>query len=196
MEPIEDGLANLCLVVDSKALPGGAAWPGVLQALTGACPLLAGRLEGGAPLWAKPLAISAIPYGHVGAPDDGLWRLGDQFAVIPSFAGDGIGIALHSAHAAAAAFLGGQDARAFHAGLRADLGPRVKGAALLSRLLVQAWAQPLAAGLTRLRPQLLSAAAAHTRIPAKALERLTPAPARPGTAGCIPPSARRSDCPA
>ena len=196
LEPIEEGLANLCLVIGRGGLGGAAAWTGVLQRLTGHCPVLAERLRGAEPLWAKPLAITAIPYGHVGAPDDGLWRLGDQFAVIPSFAGDGMGIALHSAHAAAGAWLAGQDARTFHAGLRADLGLRVKGSALLSRLLVQGWAQPLAAGLTRARPQLLSAAAAHTRIPARALERLTPAPARPGTAGYRPPSDRRSDCPA
>ena len=195
LEPIEDGLANLCLVVGRRALGGAAAaWTGVLQTLMGHCPLLARRLWGAEPLWAKPLAITAIPYGHVGAPDDGVWRLGDQAAVIPSFAGDGLGIALHSAHAAAVAWLAGQDARTFHAGLKADLGLGVKGSALLSRLLVQGWAQPLAAGLTRLRPQLLSATAAHTRIPARALERLTPAPARPGTAGCRPPSGRRSDC--
>ena len=35
------------------------------------------------------------------AQQPGLWRLGDQAAVIPSFSGDGISIALHSAHLAA-----------------------------------------------------------------------------------------------
>jgi flavin-dependent dehydrogenase len=174
LEPIEEGLANLCLVVGKGALGGGVAWPGVLQSLTTACPGLASRLRGAAPLWARPLAIAAIPYGHVGSANDGLWRLGDQFAVIPSFAGDGIGIALHSAQAAAGAWLAGEDAPAFNRALKADLGARVRGSALLSRLLVQGWAQPLAAGLTRLRPQLLSAAAVRTRIPEKALLRVLP----------------------
>ena len=195
LEPIEDGLANLCLVADLHRLDR-PAFPDLLETIRRACPPLGRRLRDAEFLWPKPLAISAIPYGHVAAADDGLWRLGDQAAVIPSFAGDGLGIALHSAHAAAAAYLAGEDATAFQRRLAADLGVRVRGAALLSRLIVQPWAQGLAVGLTRLRPQLLSAAAAHTRIPDRALDRLRPGPARPGTAGNILPSGRKSDCPA
>ncbi len=195
LEPIEDGLINLCLVADRKTVAKGA-FPALLQTIRAACPALDQRLTGAGPLWRRPLAISAIPYGHVARSDDGLWRLGDQAAVIPSFAGDGLGIALHSAHAAAAAYLAGEPAEAFQRALAADLSLRVKGAALLSRLLVQPWAQQAAVTLTRLRPQLLSATAAHTRIPQGAVDRLTPAPARPGTGGYIPASGRRSDCPA
>lgn len=195
LEPIEDGLANLCLVVEQDALAKGG-FPVLIEAVRAACPRLGERLTLSQALWPKPLAISAIPYGHVARAEDGLWRLGDQAAVIPSFAGDGLSIALHSAHAAAAAHLAGEAAQVFQSRLAAELGPRVKGAARLSRLLVQAWAQPLAMGLTRLRPQLLPAAAAITRIPQRALEALTPGPVRPGTAGNSPPSGRRSDCPA
>jgi flavin-dependent dehydrogenase len=194
LEPIEDGLANLCLVVGRRELDGGSAWAVLLRELLTDCPLLARRLTGSEALWPKPLAISAIPYGHVAKQKDGLWRLGDQAAVIPSFAGDGLGIALHSAHAAAAAYLAGHSAAAFQRRLARELGLRVKAAALLSRLLVRPWAQGLAVGLTQRRPQLLSAAAAHTRIPKRALDRLKPGPAHPGTAGNIPPSGRRSDC--
>ncbi len=196
LEPIEDGLANLCLVAERR-LVARSAFPRLLETIRAACPLLDGRLTGAEPLWPKPLAVAAIPYGHIAQPQDGLWRLGDQAAVIPSFAGDGLGIALHSAHAAAAAYLEGQGAAAFQRRLAADLGLRVRGAALLSRLLVQPWAQSAAMGLTRLRPQLLPAAAVFTRIPDRALKGLIrPGPVRPGTAGYIPPSGRRSDCPA
>jgi menaquinone-9 beta-reductase len=196
LEPIEDGLANLCLVVGRNELDGGSSWAVLLRELLADCLLLAERLAGSDAQWPKPLAISAIPYGHVARPDGDLWRLGDQAAVIPSFAGDGLGIALHSAHAAAAAYLSGGSAAAFQRRLAADLSVRVKGAALVSRLIVQPWAQGVAAGLARRRPQLLSAAAAWTRIPQRAVDRLKPGPARPGTAGNIPPSGRRSDCPA
>jgi flavin-dependent dehydrogenase len=196
LEPIEDGLANLCLAVARGELDGGPPWTVVLRKLRADCPLLARRLDDARALWPKPLAVSAIPYGYVAAAADDLWRLGDQAAVIPSFAGDGLGIALHSAHAAAAAWLAGESAAAFQRRLANDLGPRVKGAALLSRLLVRPWAQGLAVGATRLRPQLLSAAAAWTRIPEGALDRLRPAPVRPGTAGNTLPSDRTSDYPA
>ena len=194
LEPIEDGLANLCLLV--QRAQARAPWPDLLEIIRAACPLLDQRLAGAEALWPRPLAIAAIPYGHVATASDSLWRLGDQAAVIPSFAGDGLGIALHSAHAAASAYLAGETAAAFQGRLAADLGLRVKGAALLSRLLVQGWAQPLAMGLIRLRPRLLSATAAKTRVPERALASLRPGPARPGTAGNIPPSGRRSDCPA
>lgn len=195
LEPIEDGLANLCLVIGEEAL-AGHSWSALLRRLRTNCPGLARRLEDGQALWPKPLAVAAIPYGYVARAKDEVWRLGDQAAVIPSFAGDGLGIALHSAHAAAAAHLDGQTAQAFQARLAMELGPRVKAAALLSRLLVRPWAQTLAVAATRLRPQLLPATAALTRIPEKALDRLRPGPVPRGTAGNSPPSGRRSDCPA
>ena len=194
LEPIEGGLANLCLLVDRGQAK--APWPTLLETIRAACPLLDQRLAGAQALWPRPLAIAAIPYGHLATASDGLWRLGDQAAVIPSFAGDGLGIALHSAHAAALAYLAGETSGAFQGRLAAELGLRVRGAALLSRLLVQGWAQPLAMGLTRLRPQLLSATAAKTRVSERALARLRPGPIHPDTAGNIPPSGRRSDCPA
>jgi flavin-dependent dehydrogenase len=56
--------------------------------------------------------LAAIPYGYLRrqsiAPN--LCPLGDQLAVIPSFTGDGIAIALYSGVAAARAFLAGQQA--------------------------------------------------------------------------------------
>ena len=171
LEPIEDGLANLCLVTND---PG--RWPTVLAGVLAVCPGLNARMAGAEALWPKPLAVAAIPYGHVAGGTDGLWRLGDQAAVIPSFAGDGLGIALHSARAAAAAYLDGLSPVTFQRALAADLGLQVRGAAMLSRLLVQGWAHPLALALLRRRPRLLSDAAAATRIPKKALARVLPSP--------------------
>jgi hypothetical protein len=76
--------------------------------------------------------------------------------------------------------------------LLSERAQRERDAALL-RAVEQ---QGLAVGATRLRPQLLSAAAAWTRIPEGALDRLRPAPVRPGTAGNTLPSDRTSDYPA
>ncbi len=44
----------------------------------------------------------------------GLYRLGDQMAVTPSFSGDGMSIALHTAFAAVETHLAGEDALAYH----------------------------------------------------------------------------------
>jgi flavin-dependent dehydrogenase len=171
LEPIEDAIANLALLVRRRALPAAPPWPALLEGMRKACPLLDDRLEGAQALWPKPLAITAIPYGHVQQASDGLWRLGDQAAVIPSFAGDGLAIALHSAHAAADAYLTGQDAAAFQRRLARDLKAQVIGATLVSQALVRPWAQSAIAVAARLQPRLLTAAATRTRIAEKALRR-------------------------
>ncbi len=172
LEPIEDGLANLCLLVRRAALPDGAAWPALIERMRAAGPLLDQRLKGAEWIWPRPLAISAIPYGHVQRSSGGLWRLGDQAAVIPSFAGDGLAIALHSAHAAAGAYLAGQTAEAYQRRLARDLRPQVLGATLLSQALVRPWGQAMLSGLARMQPRLMTAAALRTRIDGGALERL------------------------
>ncbi len=176
LEPIEDGLANLCLLVRRSALPKGEVWPELLALIRTACPLLDRRLEGAQPLWPKPLAITAIPYGHVQKSANGVWRLGDQAAVIPSFAGDGMAIALHSAHVAAAAYLEGGTAETYQRRMARDLGLQVLGATLLSQALVRPWGQAALTSLARLQPRLMTAAAARTRISEKALERTLPQP--------------------
>jgi len=169
LEPIEDGLANLALLVRRSALSKGDAWPALLTRMRAACALLDERLEGAQTLWPRPLAIAAIPYGHVQRSAAGLWRLGDQAAVIPSFAGDGLAIALHSAHAAAGAYLAGQSAETYQRRLARDLAPQVLGATLLSQAMVRPWGQAILTGLARLQPKLMTAAALGTRISGKAL---------------------------
>ena len=75
---------------------------------------------------------------------DGLWRLGDQAAVIPSFAGEGMSIALHSARRAAQGLIAGASGAAFQAGLAADLRGQVRLATALSRMMVRPGVQRLA----------------------------------------------------
>ena len=108
--------------------------------------------------------MTSIPYGYVETRADGLWRLGDQAAVIPSFAGDGMAIALHSARLAARIFLKGGTAEDFQLRLARDVGSQVKRAALMSRLLVRPRGQWLAAAAARHFPRLLVVAARTTRI--------------------------------
>lgn len=102
----EDGSVNFCLTVGSARFAGCGGKPGgLIAALTAECPLLGERLqqahgEGG---WS---AIARLPYGwRTGRTVPGLFRLGDQAAVIPSIVGDGIAIALASGRAAADAYL-------------------------------------------------------------------------------------------
>ena len=110
-------------------------------------PLLAERLVGARPRTRKPLAISGIPYGYVGRGGDGLWRLGDQAAVIPSFAGEGMAIALQSGVLAARFILAGKGPDAFQSTLARHVRGQVRGATLLSRMLVTPPGQTAAMGV-------------------------------------------------
>ncbi len=118
LQPVEGGRLNLCLLADGPLYRSLGSWPALLDHLL-AQPGLAALGDGQA-LLAKPLAISRVPYGHLAPPaGDGLWRLGDQAAVIPSFCGDGMGIALESGRMAASMLAAGASADAYQAALLA-----------------------------------------------------------------------------
>ncbi len=173
LEPIEAGLANLCLVVRRHRLQAyGGSWESLIVSIRAECPHLDARLSEAEACWAKPLALATIPYGHVQlGDDDGLYRLGDQAAVIPSFSGDGVAIALHSAVIAASTFLGGSTADVYQRRLARETRRRVLFATLLSQALVRAPAQWILAAAARGFPRLMSAIATGTRLPTSALAR-------------------------
>jgi flavin-dependent dehydrogenase len=168
LQPVESGVANLCLLITREKLRECAGeWTQLLERMQSASEHLTQRLHGAKALLEKPLALSAIPYGMVRAhAEDGLWRLGDQAAVIPSFSGDGMSIALHSAHLAAAAYLGGDTAEDFQQRLRREVRPAVRFATMLSRIMI---AQPGLTQMIRLWPPLLGHIASYTRVPTHAL---------------------------
>lgn len=184
LQPVEGGLANLCLLASRRLFDAaGRGWEPLLAHLCEASPSLAERLDGARPHLSKPLSVSGQPYGFVHDPAPGdpgrLYRLGDQAGVIHPFAGDGVSIALYTGRLAAEAVLAGDPAEAFHARLRRDLGRQIGFASLLyqaSQTWLGRWA--LIRGAQAV-PALLRAAAARTRVSARALERagITPAPA-------------------
>jgi len=132
IQPVEGGVANLCCVVQQRYLAReGQRWEKFLAKMQKDCPHLAMRLAGAEPLLAKPIAITHIPYGYIRrTTEDGLYCIGDQAAVIPSFTGDGISIALHTARCAVAAYLAAEPAPAFQAKLRSALRSQMRLAEL------------------------------------------------------------------
>ncbi len=173
LEPVEGGRANLCLVVRRAAFD---RWDRLWDALTATWPALAGAI----PETARPLAIAAIPYGHVRRRSDGLWRLGDQAAVIPSFAGEGMAIALHSAELAARMMLEGRSVDEFQRRLAGHVGPQVARATVVSKLLVRPEAQGLIGASLSVAPELARLVARGTRLPASAQQALPPLGEAPG----------------
>jgi flavin-dependent dehydrogenase len=172
LEPVEGGIANLCLLVRRGRYAAlGQQWDALVEAMRADNALLARRLEGADPCWDKPLAIFSIPYGHLRRVSDGPWRLGDQAAVIPSFAGDGMSIALHSARLAATYFMRGETAAAYQRRMARDVGTAVRAATLLSQLSVHGPGRALIGwGASRL-PGIMASVAALTRVPSGALRR-------------------------
>jgi len=166
---IEGGTANLCLVIQRKTLCALGRWPDLLQSIQNEVPALNERLRDATPRWPKPLAISPIPYGHLGGPADGIWRVGDQVAVIPSFTGDGMSIALHSAVLAAEMYLGEKNANEYTNCLTEQLRGGMRFASWLSRSMVTSSARLLAPALLSLLPNAISRIALSTRIPDHAL---------------------------
>ncbi len=103
----ESGRANLCLAARKSALARAGGSPdALLSDWAEASGPFAERLAARDPGPAD--AIAAVPYGwRATTTPPGVWRLGDQAAVIPSLAGEGLGIAIASATDAARAYLSG-----------------------------------------------------------------------------------------
>ncbi|VVT06468.1 FAD-binding monooxygenase [Sphingomonas sp. EC-HK361] len=113
----EDGSGNLCLAVRRSAMRAGGDPLALIRTLGETAPHLGERLVD---LPDAPAdAVANVPYGwRATRGEPGLFRLGDQAGVIPSLAGEGMGIALASGSDAAAAYLrgGAAAARAWQAG--------------------------------------------------------------------------------
>lgn len=132
----EDGTANFCLATTKRTLAarGGAPFA-FLARLAASSAALAARLEG---LPDHVDAIGHVPYGwRARTSEPGIFRLGDQAGVIPSFAGEGIGIALASAEAAVAAWRqgGGRAAPSYQQRMAADLARPVGIARLIAAII-------------------------------------------------------------
>lgn len=166
IQPVEGGIANLCWVVQHRYFErAGNRWDKFLARMKQDCPHLAMRLAGAEPLLEKPVAVSHIPYGHIRATtEDGLYCIGDQAAVIPSFTGDGISLALHTARCAAAALVAGEPAPVFQARLRSELLPQMRLAVLAADGLNNSLARAVLPFCLRVWPGVMGVTAKLTRI--------------------------------
>ena len=173
LQEVEGGRANLCLIVrkDTYAARYGS-WESLLSGMQERCPHLKDRLDGATSLMDKPLAISGLPFGHVAWESGGVWRLGDQAATIPSFSGDGMSIALHSARRAAKGYLKGESPETYQQSLARQLSAQLHRATIISRMLVSETGQGLAMTGAGIFPFVLPVSAGLTRIPARALSEL------------------------
>jgi menaquinone-9 beta-reductase len=144
----------------------GADWSAQRAHLSRQSSLIGDLLAGARPLSARPAATAAIPYGFLRAepiaPE--VFPVGDQLAVVPSFTGDGMAIALYSGLEAAQALLAGRSGAAYQHDLIARLRPQFRLAGGIGRLLETPATCGIGVAAARLLPQLVRGTIAATRL--------------------------------
>jgi flavin-dependent dehydrogenase len=159
----EDGKANLCLSAARTRLRDAGGIHALIDGLAAELPSLRERLgQGEASDWS---AVSGVPYGwRARRTAPGVFRLGDQGAVIASLAGDGIAIALASGSAAAEEIVGGGSAEAFQGGFARKAARPIAIAEGLRWAAERRTPRRAMMGLLRALPRLPALAASLTRI--------------------------------
>lgn len=168
LQLVGDHRANLSLLVSQARFAAtGNDWFRLLDEICAENALLGTRLAHALPETDRPLAIFRLPFGFRHRPDGQahLFRLGDQMACMPSFAGDGMSIALHSAARATEAYLGGSHADAYHARMRRDLRTQFIWGRLLSRAIGTQAGRAIFMGTAAVLPAMMPALARLTRLP-------------------------------
>ncbi|HTI81894.1 MAG TPA: FAD-dependent monooxygenase [Acetobacteraceae bacterium] len=166
LQPVEGGQAVLCALLPAATLrENGRSCP--LATLIDASSHLTERLSGARALLDRPLAVAGMPYGYVHTPryDDlpGVFRLGDQAAVIGSCTGDGVALALASGATAADSWRTGGTAASYHRGRRRQLARQIGLAQLIHGLCLSGRFQPSIAAACRAFPHVMAWAANWTR---------------------------------
>ena len=166
IQPVEGGIANLCWVVQQKFFAqAGGRWESHLEKMKQDCPHLAMRLAGAEPLLSQPIAVTHIPYGYIRrTTESGLYCIGDQAAVIPSFTGDGISVALHTARCAVGAYLMDEPAPLFQAKLGSALTAQMRLAVIAADGLNNAVARAVLPLCLRIWPGVMRVTAMLTRV--------------------------------
>ncbi|ANY20252.1 hypothetical protein A6F68_01741 [Tsuneonella dongtanensis] len=161
----EDGSANVCLALRKSLLAEAGGNPrALLDRLASRHPRFADRMAF-APADLPVDSIGAVPYGFVAqTTEPGIWRLGDQAAVIPSLAGEGMAIAMESGAAAAQAWLAGHDAARFQREFALRAARPIRVARLIWHIAEIEPGARLLAGVSGAMPSLARAAMALTRI--------------------------------
>ena len=161
----EDGTFNLCLSAAPSRLKKADGIEAMLDCLALEHPSLGERLaHSRIGTWE---AIAGVPYGwRARRTLSGVFRLGDQAAVIASLAGDGIAIALRSGMMAAAAMLeqGPLGAEPYQRRFAREAAAPLKTAALIRSAAEQAAIRRPAMSLIAAFPGVARLAARLTRI--------------------------------
>jgi flavin-dependent dehydrogenase len=172
LELVEDGIANLCLVMTRDlAQQVGTGWPALRAHLIAASSPLAAYLDNAEPLFDRPLAVVCPAGGHLDdEAEPEAYRVGDRLAHIPPFTGDGLAIAVASGALAAQHIINGLSPSAYLAAARALTKRPIRLASVVSRLAANCAGRALIIGGASLVPGLVAGVVRRTRLPALPIE--------------------------
>lgn len=161
----EGGSANVCMALRKSLLAEAGGDPrALLRRLATEYPAFGERMAY-APDDLAVDTVGSVPYGWIAREtQDGIWRLGDQAAVIPSLAGEGMAIAMASGEAAAKAWLAATDAGTYQRAFAAQADRPVRIAKLVWRIAEIEPGARLMTTVSKGMPWLARAAMALTRI--------------------------------
>lgn len=164
---VEGEILSLAWIMPAQSVRTiGSAWKEQRDFLARQSSRLGDLLVGAHAMIERPVAVASIPYGYLRrqsiAPN--IYPVGDQLAVIPSFTGDGIAIALYSGVAAARAFLAGQPADTWQRQMLRRLQPQFRLAQGIGRLLETPLMCGVSIAAAKFMPSLMRNAAAATRL--------------------------------
>ena len=164
---VEGKLVTICWVLRRSLLQRvGSSWPSQARYLSEQSRVLADLLRGASAQWDKPMAVAGIPYGYLRRIPiaSSIFPLGDQLAVIPSFTGDGMSIALYSGIAAAQGVLAGESAAQFQERIVERLRPQFRWARSVNLLFETTMLHGFSVKLAAAIPRLVTWIAQSTRI--------------------------------
>lgn len=168
LQLVEAGRANLSLLVTQRRFAlANHDWDALLRGIGAENALLGTRMAHAIPQLKRPMAIFRLPFGYLHSGPDvaDIYRLGDQMACMPSFSGDGMSIALHSAFLGSQAYLTKKPAELYHRHMRRDLARQFGWGRLLSGLIKWRVGQHLLLTAAAMLPPLLPRMASLTRLP-------------------------------
>jgi flavin-dependent dehydrogenase len=181
LSPIEDGEANLCLLVSEEAFARvGRRVPAMLDAVAHAIPALADDLAGGERIEDSMVAVGAVDTGRPTVLWDQCARIGDAATLIPPLSGDGQAMAIHGAEICAPLVddvLAGRRSMAawqtlYEAAWHAAYDQPLQTARWLQVLLGQPQISAGLIGIGTLLPNLAQRLVLATRGPQRAMERI------------------------
>ncbi len=171
---VEENILSIGWVMEAELVRRiGADWPAQKSYLAGQSSFASYLLEGSQPLFAKPVSTAAIPYGFLRTAPIGpaIYPLGDQLAVVPSFTGDGMAIALCSGIVAARAVLEGKSAPVFQREFIRRLRQQFRIAGALGRILQTPASCAVSVAAANFLPRIATKMVSATRL--RGVESLT-----------------------